>query len=160
MFVSFSTEFLSTILSTKWTSFSYFFLSFLLSKNKEKPLKSRNFNGLCSASRRTRTYNPSVNSRMLCHWAIEAKGGYYSTLFGIRRRPTLPGRVQPSTIGAEGLNFCVRYGNRWDPFAIATGNGIKFSRLAPWQPHMKKRGWWISLGPFSSQDFEIKPSTD
>ena len=43
---------------------------------------------------------------------------------GIRRRPTLPGRVQPSTIGAEGLNFCVRYGNRWDPFAIATGNCI------------------------------------
>ena len=41
---------------------------------------------------------------------------------GIRRRPTLPGRVQPSTIGAEGLNFCVRYGNRWDPFAIVTGN--------------------------------------
>ncbi len=43
---------------------------------------------------------------------------------GIRRRPTLPGRYQPSTIGAEGLNFCVRYGNRWDPFAIATGNCI------------------------------------
>ena len=41
---------------------------------------------------------------------------------GIRRRPTLPGRVQPRTIGAEGLNFCVRYGNRWGPFAIATGN--------------------------------------
>ncbi len=41
-----------------------------------------------------------------------------------RRRPTLPGRVQPSTIGAEGLNFCVRNGNRWDPFAIVTGNVI------------------------------------
>ena len=41
---------------------------------------------------------------------------------GIRQRPTLPGRVQPSTIGAEGLNFCVRYGYRCDPFAIATGN--------------------------------------
>ena len=41
---------------------------------------------------------------------------------GIRRRPTLPGRVQPSTIGAEGLNFCVRDGNRWNPFAITTGN--------------------------------------
>ena len=43
-------------------------------------------------------------------------------LYGFRQRPTLPGRVQPSTIGAEGLNFCVRYGNRWDPFAIITGN--------------------------------------
>ena len=42
---------------------------------------------------------------------------------GIRRRPTLPGRYQPSTIGTEGLNFCVRYGNRWNPFVITTGNG-------------------------------------
>ena len=42
-------------------------------------------------------------------------------LFGIRQRPTLPDRLQPSTIGAERLNFCVRYGNRWDPFAIVTG---------------------------------------
>ena len=42
-------------------------------------------------------------------------------LFGIRQRPTLPGRLQPSTIGAERLNFCVRYGNRWIPFAIVTG---------------------------------------
>ena len=38
-----------------------------------------------------------------------------------RRRPTLPGRVQPSTISAEGLNFCVRNENRWIPFAIVTG---------------------------------------
>ena len=45
---------------------------------------------------------------------------------GIRRRPILPGRFQPSTFGAEGLNFCVRYGNRWDPFAITTGNCIIF----------------------------------
>ena len=34
--------------------------------------------------------------------------------------PTLPGRCRPSTIGAEGLNFCVRDGNRCDPFAIIT----------------------------------------
>ena len=44
-----------------------------------------------------------------------------SFFIGIRQRPTLPGRLQPSTIGAERLNFCVRYGNRWDPFAITTG---------------------------------------
>ena len=51
---------------------------------------------------------------------------------GIRRRPTLPGRVQPSTIGAEGLNFCVRDGNRWNPFAITTGNlffKVRYLRL-------------------------------
>jgi hypothetical protein len=41
--------------------------------------------------------------------------------FLIRQRPTLPGGLPPSTIGAERLNFCVRYGNRCDPFAIVTG---------------------------------------
>ena len=29
-------------------------------------------------------------------------------------------RLLPSTISAEGLNFCVRYGNRCFPFAFAT----------------------------------------
>ena len=43
-------------------------------------------------------------------------------LSGSRRRPTLPGRCQPSTISAKRLNFCVRYGNRWIPLAIITGN--------------------------------------
>ena len=47
--------------------------------------------------------------------------------FGIRRRPTLPGRFQPSTISVWRLNFCVRYGNRWDPPAIVTGNRIHLS---------------------------------
>ena len=45
----------------------------------------------------------------------------------IRRRPMLPGRVQPSTFGTEGLNCCVRNGNRWNPFVIATGNGELFT---------------------------------
>ena len=49
------------------------------------------------------------------------------TSFGIRQRPTLPGRLQPSTIGAWRLNFCVRHGNRWNPPAIATGNCISLS---------------------------------
>ena len=35
------------------------------------------------------------------------------TKFRIRQRLTLPGRLQPSTISAEKLNFCVRHGNRW-----------------------------------------------
>ena len=48
-------------------------------------------------------------------------------LYGIRQRPILPGRVQPSTFGTEGLNCCVRNGNRWDPFVIATGNGELFT---------------------------------
>ena len=40
---------------------------------------------------------------------------------GIRRRPTLPGRFQPSTISVLRLNFCVRDGNRWIPQASVTG---------------------------------------
>ena len=38
----------------------------------------------------------------------------------IRRRPTLPGSLLPSTIGAGGLNFRVRDGNGCDPTAMAT----------------------------------------
>src|SRR4051794_7031603 len=37
-----------------------------------------------------------------------------------RRRPTLPGPCEPSTIGAERLNFSVRNGKRCFPLAIAT----------------------------------------
>src|SRR3954454_637436 len=37
-----------------------------------------------------------------------------------RRRPTLPGDLSPSTIGAGGLNCRVRDGNGCDPTAIAT----------------------------------------
>ena len=53
------------------------------------------------------------------------------TLNEIRRRPTLPGRFQPSTISVLRLNFCVRDGNRWIPQAIVTGNmGLSRSLLA------------------------------
>ena len=38
----------------------------------------------------------------------------------IGRRPTLPGGLPPSTIGADRLNFRVRDGNGCDPVAIVT----------------------------------------
>src|SRR5205823_12885828 len=38
-----------------------------------------------------------------------------------RRRPTLPGPCEPSTIGAEGLNCSVRNGKRCFPLAMTTG---------------------------------------
>ena len=41
--------------------------------------------------------------------------------FCTRQRPTFPARLQASIIGAKELNFCVRNGNRWVLFAIATG---------------------------------------
>ena len=44
----------------------------------------------------------------------------WSFFFWMRQRHYLPGRVQPSTSCAKELNFCVRYENRWDLFAIVT----------------------------------------
>ena len=81
----------------------------------------------------------------------------------MRQRPTLPGRSQPSTISAWRLNFCVRYGYRWNPPAIVTGNSsfasspplplrsrspralartplsLRFQFLSPLSPHLQNR---------------------
>ena len=58
------------------------------------------------------------------------------TLGEIRRRPTLPGRFQPSTISVLRLNFCVRDGNRWIPQAIVTGNMGLSRWCAPASPSL------------------------
>ena len=67
----------------------------------------------------------------------------------IRRRPTLPGGIPPSTIGAGGLNFRVRKGYGCDPTAKATE--ICFKRGAP-----------IGAQPFetsiASTNFIVNPS--
>ena len=85
------------------------------------------------------------------------------TLNEIRRRPTLPGRFQPSTISVLRLNFCVRDGNRWIPQAIVTGNmglsgrsaplsasldslRLRFPCLAPSKPHRSLRFAWPDHG--------------
>ena len=36
--------------------------------------------------------------------------------------PIFPGRRQPSIVGADELNFCVRNGNRWTLTAISTNS--------------------------------------
>ena len=59
-----------------------------------------------------RTHSLPVNSRVLHRWATLEHLNW--------QRPTLPGSYLPSTISAEGLNFCVRNGNRCIPFAIVT----------------------------------------
>ena len=56
----------------------------------------------------------------------ESGRGSVSRLF--RRRPTLPGGIPPSTIGAGGLNFRVRDGNGCDSAAMATGNRAQLRR--------------------------------
>ena len=79
---------------------------------------------------RSLTSSNSTRALGRCRWNKKRTHPVRGESFfhGIRQRPTLPGRLQPSTIGAERLNFCVRYGNRWIPFAIVTGNRIGFSR--------------------------------
>ena len=52
----------------------YFALFLAVSIKNNHPCFVSKHEWLGGASRRTRTYNPSVNSRMLCHWAIEASG--------------------------------------------------------------------------------------
>ena len=54
-------------------------------------------------------------------FAETKKGSLSTSLKGNRQRPILPGRVQPSTFGTGELNYCVRYGNRWDLSVITTG---------------------------------------
>ncbi len=75
-----------------------------------------------------------------------------------RRRPTLPGGLPPSTIGAGGLNCRVRNGNGCFPAAMATGNralggpaallGVTWRRLAassqPLSVPKRTRAWLIS----------------
>ena len=57
---------------------------------------------------------------------------------GSRQLPTLPSRSQLSTISVWRLNFCVRYGYRWCPPAIVTGNFPQGSfSLAPHSPHLQ-----------------------
>ena len=46
-----------------------------------------------------------------------------------RRRPTLPGGLPPSTIGAGGLNCRVRNGNGCVPAAMATGSSVSLGCL-------------------------------
>jgi hypothetical protein len=97
-----------------------------------------------------------------------------------RRRPTLPGPCEPSTIGAVGLNCSVRNGKRCFPHAIATGNCARpggpsklhsFSRngisirqaLDPLVPvsyvcrHTSRSGlstWWSTRGLTPSRGWE------
>ena len=62
---------------------------------------------------------------------------------GSRQLPTLPSRSQLSTISVWRLNFCVRYGYRWCPPAIVTGNfpqgSFSLAPLpAPSKPHSNR----------------------
>jgi hypothetical protein len=65
-----------------------------------------------------------------------------------RRRPTLPGPCEPSTIGAVGLNCSVRNGKRCFPHAIATGSCARPGGPSKLHSSSKKTGYQ-----------SVKPST-
>ena len=70
--------------------------------------------------RASRAITPVRQSSRIGPDAPEERCGHLSSGYEIRRRPTLPGTLVPSTIGAGGLNFRVRDGNGCDPSAVAT----------------------------------------
>ena len=51
---------------------------------------------------------------------IQKRTAGSAVLFRAWQRPTLTGALAPTTIGAEKLNFRVRYGNGCDLLAIVT----------------------------------------
>ena len=75
-----------------------------------------------TANRSARREGVPLCARLVCKVVKRKKTAVLAVFsFGNRQRPTLPSRVQLSTLGAEGLNCCVRDGNRCFPFAIVTG---------------------------------------
>ena len=88
------------------------------------------------------------------------------TLGEIRRRPTLPGRFQPSTISVLRLNFCVRDGNRWIPQAIVTGNLFRLGFIRTLKTAQAGSLSRLTLALELTSDIlslllpKIKPSTD
>ena len=71
----------------------------------------RNVAGQPGRARRAREDRKQQNGK-------EKEQSVWTVLFfGIRQLPIFPGRRQPSIVGVQGLNFCVRDGNRWNPLA-------------------------------------------
>ena len=56
----------------------------------------------------------------------------------VRRRPTLPQPLGCSTIGAERLNFRVRYGTGCFPFRYGRRNSFNLTQSAPHPPGVSR----------------------
>ena len=100
----------------------------------------------------------------------EKRHSFEYRFIGFRQLPILPGRFQPSTFSVWRLNFCVRYGNRWNPPAIVTGNcySILFPSATskPHRTDLKSSNNYFfqpapsaSLSLTSGSGSQIKPST-
>ena len=73
---------------------------------------------------RARTYDPAVNSRMLCqlsYWGIDIWMILKRIIhISYRHRPIFPGSHPPSIFGTNELNYRVRDGNGWTLIVIST----------------------------------------
>ena len=73
-----------------------------------------------------------------------------------RLRPTFPGSFPPSIIGSEGLNYCVRDGNRCNPNDIATRFFAKISNV-PSKLNNAFKNHWSSVRPISIGQLNMSP---
>ena len=92
----------------------------------------------------------------------KARPAFRRSGMGMRQRPTLPGRLQPSTIGVLRLNFCVRNGNRWNPQAITTAICERCLRALPCTlttvyEYLLRDLFIISLGLIESTKSSYRP---
>ena len=67
---------------------------------------------------------PSIQVLLNCNYSAhirrKKKALHSQCFYSNWQHPTLPGRLQPSTIGLWMLNYCVRNGNRWVHSGIVT----------------------------------------
>jgi hypothetical protein len=77
-----------------------------------------------------------------------------------RRRPTLPGPCEPSTIGAEGLNCSVRNGKRCFPLAVATGKRRETEASSPVLQNCTAPQRVSHAPSWSGSKKSVKPSTN
>ena len=79
--------------------------------NDKKGIGTRYFLSRCGSPNWARTSDIMINSHAL--YRLSYRGTILAMTY-------LPSKRPASIVGAEGLNFCVRDGNRCDPFAIVT----------------------------------------
>ena len=71
----------------------------------------------------TRTNDTAVNSRVLYRLSY---GGIFQVLFRpVLALPIFPGRLQPSIVGRNELNYRVRNGNGWTLILISTNSALR-----------------------------------
>ena len=91
-------------------------LKYILSNKVQAPLSSRcawHFYAF-------RAQAPFRRGKLICRNTQQKRPVNHHESFLLRQLPTLPRRLQRSTLGLWTLNYCVRNGNRWNRSGIIT----------------------------------------